>query len=359
MKTVTEYYPATDWQDLENDNVKYYWRKYSSFTMWQREILWKKVYKIIPFQKTSNWMIKPWWFISFQLDFLYLVFIALVPLFSPALWHKSRLRHLLMASITKKLKPQQRLRDLGWFHSSSLQTKRSFFFEKMSELYCEKIEFFRKNLHYKRCCIQVVFRVTLLWNLSYFWLCYFQLTVFCVCSIFVFYTWEFYGFSVGIRIQANFLLILISFTTSYISLFSPQFLDCTKIRVRKLFKRTTIDTFRRVKNSKLSRRYILWENWMSKLLITPRFLFFFLAKYNSLKKMWSGYISFLTDNIGSCGWKSPLRKNYVEGKPIFCRKQPSNLHLLSIEIGKEQTVDFKNFLKFFFKFTLKLGNRTL
>ena len=50
---------------------------------------------------------------------------------------------------------------------------------------------------------------------------------------------------------------------------------------------------------------------------------FFLAKYNSLKKMWSGYISFLTDNIGSCGWKSPLRKNYVEGKPIFCRKQSS------------------------------------
>ena len=132
MKTVTEYYPATDWQDLENDNVKYYWRKYSSFTMWQREILWKKVYKIIPFQKTSNWMIKPWWFISFQLDFLYLVFIALVPLFSPALWHKSWLRHLLMASITKNLKHQQRLRDLGWFHSSSLQTKRSFFCEKMS-----------------------------------------------------------------------------------------------------------------------------------------------------------------------------------------------------------------------------------
>ena len=83
-----------------------------------------------------------------------------------------------MASITKKLKPQQRLWDLGWFHSSSLQTKRSFFFEKMSEHYCEKIKIFRKNLHYKRCRIQVVFRVALLWNKCYFWLCYFQLAVF-------------------------------------------------------------------------------------------------------------------------------------------------------------------------------------
>ena len=33
------------------------------------------------------------------------------------------------------------------------------------------------------------------------------------------------------------LLILINFTTFYISLFIPQFLDCTKIRVQKLFKR--------------------------------------------------------------------------------------------------------------------------
>ena len=178
LKMVTEYYPATDWQDLENDNVKYYWKKYSSFTMCQSEFLWKNVYKISPFQKKSNWMIKSWWFISFQLDFWYLVFIALVPFFSPALWHKSRLCHLLTASITKNLKHQQRLPDLGWFHSSSLQTKRSFLFEKMSEHYCEKIEIFRRNLHYKRCRNQVVFRVALLRNKCYFWLRYFQLAVF-------------------------------------------------------------------------------------------------------------------------------------------------------------------------------------
>ena len=146
--------------------------------MCQSEFLWKNVYKIIPFQKKSNWMTKSWWFISFHFNFWYLVFIALVPFFSPALWHKSRLYHLLTASITKNLKHQQRLRDLGWFHSSSLQTKRSFFFEKMSEHYCEKIEIFRKNLHYKRCRIQVVFRVALLWNKCCFWLCYFQLAVF-------------------------------------------------------------------------------------------------------------------------------------------------------------------------------------
>ena len=175
-------------------------------------------------------------------SFFYLVFVALVPLFSPALWQKSRLCQLLMAPKTKNLKPQQRLRDLGWFHSSSLQTKRSFLFEKMREQYCEKIEIFRKNLHYKRCCIQVVFRVTLLWNKRYpsttvFSYATFSMLCFYVCSIFVFYTWDFYELSIGMWIQASFLLILISFTTSYISLFTPYFLDWTKIRVQKLFKR--------------------------------------------------------------------------------------------------------------------------
>ena len=79
-------------------------------------------------------------------------------------------------------------------------------------------------------------------------------------------------------------LILINFTTLYISFFIPQFLDCTKIRVRKLFKRTTIDTFRRIKDSKLPQRYILWENWMSKKLITPRLHFFFLQNTTPWKK---------------------------------------------------------------------------
>ena len=74
-------------------------------------------------------------------------------------------------------------------------------------------------------------------------------------------------------------------------------------------------------------------------------LVFFLEKYNSLKKMWYGYISFLTDDIGSCGWKSPLKK-HVKRKLVFSEV---NLHLLTIEIAKEQTVDIKNILQFFFQ----------
>ena len=58
----------------------------------------------------------------------------------------------------------------------------------MSEQYCEIIKIFRKNLYFKRCCIQVVFRVTLLWNKCYFWLCHFQLAVFlCLFNLYFLY----------------------------------------------------------------------------------------------------------------------------------------------------------------------------
>ena len=138
---------------------------------------------------------------QFPAWFFYLVFIALVPLFSPALWHKSKLCHLLTASITKNLKPQQKLRELGWFHSSSLQTKRSFLLQIVSVHKYKKIESFKINLHCKRSCIQIVFRVTSLWVKCYvpatvFGYAMFNRLVFYACSVCVFYTSELCGFSI-------------------------------------------------------------------------------------------------------------------------------------------------------------------
>ena len=46
-------------------------------------------------------------------------------------------------------------------------------------------------------------------------------------------------------------------------------------------------------------------------------LVFFSWKLELLEKMWYGYISFVTDDIGSCGWKSPLKNKYVKGKLVF------------------------------------------
>ena len=70
----------------------------------------------------------------------------------------------------------------------------------------------------------------------------------------------------------------------------------------------------------------------------------FPEKYNFLKKTWDGYINFLTDDIGSCDWKSPLRKKHVKRKHVFSE---INRHMLTIEIETEQTVEFKNVLQFF------------
>ena len=71
---------------------------------------------------------------------------------------------------------------------------------------------------------------------------------------------------------------------------------------------------------------------------------FFPEKINFLKKTWYGYINFLTDDIGSGGWKSPLRKKHVKRKLVFSE---INRHMLTIEIEIEQTVDVKDFLHFF------------
>ena len=70
---------------------------------------------------------------------------------------------------------------------------------------------------------------------------------------------------------------------------------------------------------------------------------FFSWKIHLLEKMWIGYISFLTDDIGSWGWKSPLKK-HVKRKRAF---SGINLHLLPLEIEIEQTVDVTDILHFF------------
>ena len=226
----------------------------------------------------------------------------------------------------------------------------------MSEQYCEIIKIFRKNLYFKRCCIQVVFRVALLWNKCYFWLCYFQLAVFlCLFNFCFLYLGVLWIFNWNVNSSKLFTDDDQFYNFMHFSFFTLTF---------RLYQNTgqkTVQTnnkwyLQKGKKIQIISKVYFVKYWMSKLLITPRLQFFFLAKNNSLKKMWSGYISFLTDNIGSCGWKSPLRKNYVERKLFFVE---NNLHLLTIEIAKEQTVDFKNILQFFLKFTLKLGKRTL
>ena len=87
--------------------------------------------------------------------------IAFVPLFSPAMWHKSRLLSSPDGIKTKHLKPQQRLYE-SWidFSLQFSKTKQNFLFYETIVQVCEKIEIIKKSLLHIRSCILVVFRVT-------------------------------------------------------------------------------------------------------------------------------------------------------------------------------------------------------
>ena len=149
-----------------------------------------------------NWMTKLWWFIRFQLWVFYLVFIAAVLLFSPAMWHKRRLLSSPDGIKTKHLKPQQSLYG-SWveFSLQCFKTKQNFRFYETNVQVCEKIEIIKKSLLHIRSCILVVFRVTLIWvkcsNSEVF-----SARLLSTCLIFsffafcVFYTLESYGFSI-------------------------------------------------------------------------------------------------------------------------------------------------------------------
>ena len=119
--------------------------------------------------ESSNWMIRLWWFIRFQLWVFYLVFIAFVPLFSPAMWHRSRLLSSPGGIKTKHLKPHQRL--YGSWDDFSLQfseTKRSFRAYETNVQICEK-----KLISIKKTYIILV--VVFKWSFGLHW---FELNVF-------------------------------------------------------------------------------------------------------------------------------------------------------------------------------------
>ena len=197
----------------------------------------------------------------------------------------------------------------------------------MSEQFCEKIEILRKNLYFKRCCIQVVFRVTLLWNKCYFWLCYFQLAVFlCLLNLCFLYVGVFWIFNWNVNSSKFFTDIDQFYDFIHFSFFTS---------ISRLYQNTGPKTVQTNNNWYLqkgkkfqiiSKVYFFVRKLNVKNSDYAAILIFFLAQYNYLKKMWSGYISFLTDKIGSCGWKSPRRKNYVERNVFFCRKQSSFAH---------------------------------
>ena len=152
--------------------------------------------------ESSNWMIKIWWFIRFQLWVFYLVFIAFVPLFSPAMWQKSRLLSSPDGLKTKHLKPQERL--YGSWVDFSLQLskrKQNFRFYETNVQNCEKIGIIKKSLLHFRSCILVVFRVNLIWVKCYISAVFFGSATFNMLNLFifpfcVFYTLESYGFSI-------------------------------------------------------------------------------------------------------------------------------------------------------------------
>ena len=119
--------------------------------------------------ESSNWMIRLWWFIRFHLWVFYLVFIAFVPLFSPAMWHRSRLLSSPGGIKTKHLKPHQRLYG-SWvdFILQFSKTKRSFRAYETKVQICEK-----KLMSLKKTYIILV--VVFKWSFGLHW---FELKVF-------------------------------------------------------------------------------------------------------------------------------------------------------------------------------------
>ena len=128
--------------------------------------------------------------------------IAFVPLFSRAMWHKSRLLSSPDGIKTKQLKPQQSL--FGSWVDFSLQlskTKQNFLFYETNVQVCEKIEIIKKSLLHIRSCILVVFRVTLIWVQCYisavfFGSATFNMPIFFIFPFCVFYSLESYRFSI-------------------------------------------------------------------------------------------------------------------------------------------------------------------
>ena len=132
--------PARDWQDWQKVIVKYWWKKaLYSYNVTKNNYNLKRLLLMCSTSESSNWMVKLWWFVRFQLWVVYLVFIAFVPLFSPAMWHKSRLLSSPDGIKTKHLKRQQRLYG-SWvdFILQFSKTKQNFRFYETNVHVCEK-----------------------------------------------------------------------------------------------------------------------------------------------------------------------------------------------------------------------------
>ena len=143
-------------------------------------------------------MIKLWRFIRFQLWVFYLVFTAFVKLFSPPMWHKSRL--LSSRQNTWNLNKGYRGAGLISVFNSPKRNKISASTRLMYK-FVEKIEIIKKSLLHIRSCILAVFRVTLIWAKCYISAVFFGSATFNKPNLFIFlfcdfYTLESYGVSI-------------------------------------------------------------------------------------------------------------------------------------------------------------------